>query len=178
MPLDIALFYFFNHLPHTSVLNAVATWIHYATRYGLIYYPFLIALLLSKSKPKVTLGKLLAVSAATTYILTDLVIKNIIQRPRPFQTLTDVFYLPPAPSSYSFPSGQAAVAFALATAIWLRLPKTIYGYGAYAAATLIAVDRMYMGHHYFSDVTIGAIIGISCAYILSRLATYKNKTLH
>ncbi len=176
MPLDITLFYFFNHLPHTSVLDTVATWIHYTTRYGLIYYPFLIALLLSKQKPKVVLGKLLAVSAAGTYILTDLVLKNIAQRPRPFQTLIDVFYLPPAPSSYSFPSGQAAVAFALATTIWLRYPKSIRSYSAYALATLIAIDRMYMGHHYFSDVFVGGLIGALIAYITNYYFTHHKKT--
>lgn len=172
MNFDITLFYFFNHLPHTSVLDTVATWIHYTTQYGLIYCPFLLALLFSKNKPKVVLGKLLAVSAASTYILTDLVIKTIVQRARPFQTLTDVIYLSPAPSSYSFPSGQAAVAFALATIIWLRYPRTVYGPGAYGIAALIAIDRMYMGHHYFSDVLVGGLIGTLIAYITNYYFTH------
>ncbi len=176
MPLDIALFYFFNYLPHTSVLDTIATWIHYTTRYGLIYYPFLVALLFSKHKPKVVLGKLLAVSAAGTYILTDIVIKNIVQRPRPFQALIDVIYLPPAPSSYSFPSGQAAVAFALATTIWLRYPKSIYSYTSYVLATLIAIDRMYMGHHYFSDVFVGGLIGTLIACMVNYYFTHRKKT--
>lgn len=176
MNFDIGLFYFFNHLPHTNVLDTIATWIHYTTRYGLIYYPFFIALLLAKHKPKVVLGKLLAVSAAGTYILTDLVIKNIVQRPRPFQTLTNVFYLPPAPDSYSFPSGQAAVAFALATTIWLRYPRSVYSYSACALATLIAIDRMYMGHHYFSDVFVGGLIGTFIACMVNYYFTHRKKT--
>lgn len=165
MNLDITLFHFFNHLPHTGVLNATALWIHYVTRYGLIYYPFIIFLLLSKRARKKQLGWLLSLSAASTYALTDFVIKNIVQRPRPFQALSNVVFIPPAPSSYSFPSGQAAVAFALTTVIWLRYPRTICGYGACALAALIAVDRMYMGHHYFSDVLIGGLIGTLIAYI-------------
>lgn len=173
MLLDNELFYFFNHLPHNHILNTAALWIHYATRYGLMYYPFLLLLLVSKNKQRVQLGKLLAFSAAGTYILTDFIVKNIVQRSRPYQALPEVVFLPPAPDSYSFPSGQAAVAFALATTIWLRYPKSVYSYSACALATLIAVDRMYMGHHYFFDVTFGAAIGVTCAYVVNKLHTYK-----
>ena len=166
MLLDTEIFYFFNLLPHSGMLNTVALWIHYATRYGLIYYPFLLVLLISKNKQRALLGKSLAFSAAGTYILTDFIIKNIAQRPRPYQALSEVVFLPPAPNSYSFPSGQAAVAYALATIIWLRYPRTIYGYSAYALAALVAVDRMYMGHHYFFDVLVGGLIGIACSYAI------------
>lgn len=176
MFLDIEIFYFFNHLPHNNILNTAALWVHYATRYGLIYYPFLIFLLLAKSKQKALLGKLLTLSAAGTYLLTDVIIKNLVQRPRPYQALSKVLFLPPVPNSYSFPSGQVAVAFALASIVWFRFPRTVYGYGGYMLAALIAVDRMYMGHHYFFDVLVGGLIGTLVAYITNYYFTHHKKT--
>jgi undecaprenyl-diphosphatase len=171
MQLDSTLFFFFNHLPHSYALDTLALWMHYATRYGLLYYPFLLVLLVSKNRQRKLLGALLALSAASTYVLTDVVLKNLAQRPRPFQVLQEVLFLPPAPSSYSFPSGQAGVAFALATVIWLQYPRTVYSYSACTFALLMAVNRMYMGHHYFLDVLVGGLIGALVAYTTNRYFT-------
>ncbi|HRF56007.1 MAG TPA: phosphatase PAP2 family protein [Campylobacterales bacterium] len=59
---------------------------------------------------------------------------------------------------FSFPSGHAATAFSLATAIAFFKPKfTVF---LYSTAALIAFSRIAIGAHYMSDVVAGAYIGV------------------
>jgi lipid A 4'-phosphatase len=59
---------------------------------------------------------------------------------------------------WSFPSGHAATAAALMTALWCLWPRPLWLYVALAA--LVAVARVVTGQHYLSDVIAGAIIGV------------------
>ncbi|HWB47972.1 MAG TPA: phosphatase PAP2 family protein [Stellaceae bacterium] len=59
---------------------------------------------------------------------------------------------------WSFPSGHATTAAALATALWCLWPRPVWLY--VAAAGLIAVSRVVTGQHYLSDVVAGAAIGV------------------
>lgn len=90
-------------------------------------------------------------SALITYGL-----KNAVNRPRP-EGETDR-------SNSSFPSGHATGAFALATVFGHEYPKLAIP--CYAAATGIALSRIYLGRHYPSDVLAGAIIGYGSARLV------------
>ena len=98
-------------------------------------------------------------SLLTTTLLVNVVIKNIVHRPRPI--------FPPntssCPTDFSFPSGHAATAFAAATVLTFFDKKRRLFY--YTVAILISYSRIYLDCHYFFDVIIGAIIG----YLISRL---------
>jgi lipid A 4'-phosphatase len=59
---------------------------------------------------------------------------------------------------WSFPSGHAATAAALMTALWCLWPRPFWLY--VGAAVLVAVARVATGQHYLSDVIAGAVIGI------------------
>jgi lipid A 4'-phosphatase len=59
---------------------------------------------------------------------------------------------------WSFPSGHAATAAALMTALWCLWPRHVLFYIALAA--LIAVSRVVIGAHYLSDVLMGGFIGV------------------
>ncbi len=59
---------------------------------------------------------------------------------------------------WSFPSGHAATAAALATALWCLWPRPLWFY--VAGAGLVAVSRVVTGQHYLSDVVAGAAIGV------------------
>ena len=45
-------------------------------------------------------------------IINNNIIKNIVQRPRPFRTFQDLQIIIPTPSEFSFPSGHSAASFA------------------------------------------------------------------
>jgi lipid A 4'-phosphatase len=60
---------------------------------------------------------------------------------------------------WSFPSGHAATAAAVATALWCLWPRPLYLY--VAAAALVALSRVWTDAHYLSDVIAGAAIAVA-----------------
>ncbi|MFN0263736.1 phosphatase PAP2 family protein [Tepidamorphus sp. 3E244] len=92
-------------------------------------------------------------------------LKQIIGRARPFMSPQTGYwdFQPLGGFSYaSLPSGDACNAFALATAFGLLFPKTRFVMFPYAA--IVAVGRMAGDRHYFTDVMLGAILGMAGAY--------------
>jgi protein RecA len=94
-------------------------------------------------------------------------LKNVIQRPRPYASLSTI-----APRSvrhddtfdpYSFPSGHAAVSFALATSASLSFPRWYVIAPSVVWATAVTVSRPWLGVHYPTDVAVGAALGIGAA---------------
>jgi len=59
---------------------------------------------------------------------------------------------------WSFPSGHAATAAALMTALWCLWPRPLWLY--VAGAVLVAASRVITGQHFLSDVVAGAAIGV------------------
>jgi membrane-associated phospholipid phosphatase len=62
------------------------------------------------------------------------------------------------PAYYSFPSGHATTAFALALAVWAVWPQARVAMAVYAI--VIAATRLVLLAHHPSDVVAGALIGI------------------
>ncbi len=97
-------------------------------------------------------------------------LKLVFQRPRPFLTIPDA---PPRlqfdPVSYSFPSGDAALAMGAAVALGqmyprLRAPAILIGAG-------IALARVAVGVHYPLDVTAGALVGAAGGLCAAAIVT-------
>jgi membrane-associated phospholipid phosphatase len=103
-----------------------------------------------------------ASSTATTFLLNTL-IKKLVKRPRPFISntrLTAVYQ----PSSTSFPSGHTSSAFSSATALVRAYPKWYVIAPAFLWSGAVGYSRMYLGVHYPSDVTAGALLGAGTAF--------------
>ena len=68
------------------------------------------------------------------------------------------------PSTYSFPSGHAVVAFACATVISFAVPRLRWP--LFALAALVAFSRVYVGVHYPGDIAAGAVIGVAVGLLV------------
>jgi undecaprenyl-diphosphatase len=109
----------------------------------------------------------IASSTAMTYLL-NLAIKQLVKRPRPF--LTDVHLVPVyRPGEYSFPSGHTSSAFSAVTALSRAYPKWYVIAPSFLWAASVGYSRMYLGVHYPTDVTAGAILGAGTAFAMDFL---------
>ena len=124
----------------------------------------LCALILLSIKKTRKCGIALAIALLMSFIINNLILKNVIQRPRPYEVVTGLIPLIDKLSDYSFPSGHTGASFAAAyVIIKSRLPR--FGIAAIILAVIIAFSRLYLGVHYPSDVAAGMIIGVSIAFI-------------
>ncbi|MDP9245415.1 MAG: phosphatase PAP2 family protein, partial [Chloroflexota bacterium] len=102
----------------------------------------------------VFIGLVLGWAAAET-------IKRIVQRPRPFLSVPDALApIIPPPSSYSFPSGDTALAFGAAVAFGQCFPR--FRPFALLLAFAVGLSRVFVGVHYPVDALAGAIVGTVC----------------
>jgi undecaprenyl-diphosphatase len=71
--------------------------------------------------------------------------------------------------AHSFPSGHAAAVavYAVVASRSKRLPFAITA----GLGLLIAISRVYLGTHYFSDTVVGVLIGVGTALIAGHLVT-------
>ncbi|MEM9459370.1 MAG: VanZ family protein [Myxococcota bacterium] len=86
-----------------------------------------------------------------------LVLQLLVQRPRPIDTEL-LLPLPPLPA---FPSGHAVLASI--AVVMLIAHRWRWGVALVPIAALVAVSRVYVGHHYPSDVIGGVIVGVGLA---------------
>jgi undecaprenyl-diphosphatase len=96
-------------------------------------------------------------------------LRDAIDRPRPFVALHRVHVLGLHPRSPSFPSGHSATAFAGAAflVMVLRRPRALL---LFVPAALVAFSRVYLGAHYPSDVFAGAALGLAIGAVAGRAA--------
>ena len=89
-------------------------------------------------------------------------VKNLVGRPRPFESWQGLTSLVPAPDKFSFPSGHTMTAFA----VWAVLLQGIPGMSLLflAIALLIGISRVFLGMHYPTDVLVGALLGSVLGY--------------
>ncbi len=148
---------------------------------GAIFIVLGLALLFTKKYRKA--GLAVVVALLVMLLCNDLFLKEFFARPRPFNLLeTDpqkyAFwgknYIYPEliskPTSFSFPSGHTASAFAAAVALlWhnrkLGIPITIF-------SALMGFSRIYVEVHYCTDVIAGVVSGTICAFIAVIIVKY------
>ncbi|MCD8020429.1 MAG: phosphatase PAP2 family protein [Clostridiales bacterium] len=115
------------------------------------------AVLLLFFKKTRTAGILGLFSMGLGALITNVCLKNLVARPRPYDICADIIPLIDKPADYSFPSGHTCASFACALILWKPLPRK-WGIPSLILATLIAFSRMYVGVHYPSDILGGFIV--------------------
>ena len=101
---------------------------------------------------------------ALSFLLGNVLLKNLIARPRPFTVDTSVILLVPRPGEYSFPSGHTLNGFTAASVLFLYFKRT--GIAALLLAGAIAFPRMYLFVHYPTDILGGLLLGVADAVIV------------
>jgi undecaprenyl-diphosphatase len=133
-----------------------------------------LAVLFLARAPTRRAGLLCALALLLSLILCNLLLKNLVARPRPYETLPWLRPLVPPLPDFSFPSGHACASCAAAAALaWSGLSKK-WAIPAFALALLISFSRLYVGVHYPSDVLGGLLLGLLCGYVAWRVDTRYN----
>lgn len=88
------------------------------------------------------------------------VLKEWLHVPRPCADLSE------CPTSYSLPSGHAAVIFAFLAVSALNVKKKEVYIVAAALAVLVSLSRIFLNYHTPVDVIVGAAIGVFCGYLI------------
>lgn len=149
----------------SPVMDWVMAFFSNINNHGYLCIALAIVLIIFRRTRRVGLQVLMSIALA--YLLANLIIKNIVARPRPYQMYADIIPLVGKPHDTSFPSGHSVSAFAAATAIFLNHKKI--GIAALVIAALISFSRLYNQVHFPTDVIAGMLIGIIMALLVHYL---------
>lgn len=135
---------------------------------GWFWIALSLLLLIPKKTRWVGLTALLALLFGA--LITNVALKNLVARTRPYEMIEGLRLLIEKQSDYSFPSGHTCASFAAAMVYYKMLPHK-YGIPALVLAALIAFSRLYVGVHYPTDVLAGMIIGCAAAWAAYKVST-------
>jgi undecaprenyl-diphosphatase len=106
----------------------------------------------------------LLLAVALTWTLNELMLKPLVDRPRPFEVDASITVIDARPTTAAFPSGHAAMAVAGAVAGSRMIPWSAWAW--WPLALIVAVSRVYIGVHWPSDVAAGALIGLATTWFV------------
>lgn len=118
----------------------------------------ILALVLLCFKKTRRAGLAMAISLVLGLIITNVTIKPLVARIRPYAVDPSIVLLIPPESDFCFPSGHTSTSFECAFALWLNYKKA--GTAALVLAAVIGFSRLYLMVHYPTDVIAGAVIGV------------------
>ncbi len=143
-----------------EVLTPLTTIFSLLTTLGILYIIIGLCMALFAGKRKLAFCLIGAIAIGA--IFTNLALKNIVARPRPFfsEEYKPLWELVGSPheDEYSFPSGHTTATTAVAMAGFLYGKKK-WSFIGLLAVLIIGFCRIYLVVHYASDVLAGIIVG-------------------
>jgi undecaprenyl-diphosphatase len=109
-------------------------------------------------------GVATALAALSTTYLVQQLVKPVFRRRRPFVD-REALVVGIKPLDASFPSGHSAASFAAATALSAFYPHVAPL--VYTLAAGVGLSRVYLGHHFPSDVAVGAATGTGIGAVIA-----------
>lgn len=159
---------------HNDVLDVIMPFITKFGDAGIFWIVVGVVLTINKKTRKIGLTVMGALIFSV--IFTNGILKNLVNRTRPFEYVDNVVLLVDKPWDTSFPSGHSSASMAAAVAIFIHNKK--WGSGAIVLALLIAFSRLYLFVHFPTDVLAGLILGtlyaIGSALIVKKIYEKSN----
>ncbi len=134
---------------------------------GLMWIVLSLAMLCWKPTRKAGVAALAAMVLGL--LCTNVVLKHVVARPRPWLDVAGLVPLIQEPDPNSFPSGHTCAAFAAASPWWRALPRRWMRWTGLVLAVCMGLSRLYVGVHYPSDVIAGALVGLFCGWAAWKL---------
>lgn len=155
---------------HNPVLDKIMIGITSLGNAGIIWIILSAVLLIVPKTRKV--GLCMAAALIVDLLVTNLLLKNLVARTRPYDIVNTVSLLVKKPTDYSFPSGHTAASFTAVTVLFIRKEKKL-AVAACVLAVLIAFSRMYLYVHFPTDILGGIAVGVFAGFagclIVSRI---------
>lgn len=167
--LDGEILIWIQNLLRSNLLTPVMIFITRLGNGGVIWILISLGLLIPRKSRMI--GIMMLISMGAVFIIDNVLLKNLVGRIRPYETVYGLERLIEKQREFSFPSGHAGSSFAAAVILLLSMPKR-YGIPAIVLAFLISFSRLYVGVHYPSDVLCGAVIGTVIAVLVYRVGRY------
>ena len=111
----------------------------------------------------IPVGKTMLLTLIISQILVQS-IKRIVNRPRPYKSISIANVTQPPACQYSFPSGHTACAFTIALSYAASIPSLTLP--LMVIAFFVGLSRIILGFHYPTDVLIGMLL----AYLSHQIA--------
>ena len=151
-------------------LDPIVKFITHSGDHGYLWIALLLILFcIPKTRRTAIIG---AVTLLLTFAVTNLCLKPLNGRTRPYEVIEGLTRIIEKQSDRSFPSGHTANSMAVGVSLWLvskkyeligdkklYFPKAA-GWVVLVWSVLVGLSRLYVGVHYPTDVLGGAIIAI------------------
>ncbi len=167
------ILYWIQEVVRHDWLNPIVIGITKLGDYGWFWIFSILFFLLWKKERKTAIYALLSI--VLCYLLTCVLLKNIVNRVRPYDAYAFLHILVAPEKDASFPSGHSSIAFSVAMIYYYSLSNHKLGIAFVVLAAFIALSRLYVGVHYPSDVIAGTACGILIAYGIKRILIDKEK---
>lgn len=148
---------------HSPIMDKIMIFITTLGDDGLFWIGIGIVCLVIKKHRRMGLQVLL--SMLCTFIIGNLILKNLFARQRPCAIDPSIELLIPYPSEFSFPSGHSMNGMTAAVALFLNNKKI--GIPALMIAVLIGFSRMYHFVHFPTDILGGFCVGFAVAIAMN-----------
>ena len=169
---DTRFFLLLNHLPHNRLFDLVYQLLSGMGSLGIIWLVLGGILFLREEKKHHWFFAPIFLAGAGSYIAAEMVLKNLVARMRPSLSIGAII-VGRQSTDFSFPSGHATIAFAMAVVLSKIEPK--WKWLLYLLAIAISFSRIYLGRHFPLDILGGAVLGWVVGHFSWRFAREVNR---